>query len=126
VQKNARLNFASLSNPRVPALVWVIPLSLELVWRSKAKKSRSTVFWLRRQSTKFNGVPSSPERRSSRILPGRAEGNAGMISHYMKNASVIAEALSAKGSTILADQPPYFLDEMPEGLKSWEFFGTSF
>lgn len=80
--------------------------------------------WLRRQSTKFNGV-SYPVQ-----LAGMAcfsdEGKAQIkerVAYYMENAKLIREGLQAKGIQVYGGKnAPYIWLETPKPHTSWEFF----
>ena len=80
--------------------------------------------WLRRQTTKFNGVPYIVQRGAEAIFT-----NAGMtqiksnIDYYLQNARVIADRLSELGIWFTGGtDSPYIWLKCPNGLSSWEFF----
>ena len=80
--------------------------------------------WLRRQTTKFNGV-SYPVQRAAQaaLLP---EGMAQCRAHlevYRENARVITETLSAIGIWHIGGiHSPYVWMQCPHGMTSWDFF----
>ncbi|MBO4675730.1 MAG: LL-diaminopimelate aminotransferase [Elusimicrobiaceae bacterium] len=80
--------------------------------------------WLRRQTTKFNGVPYIVQRGAEAVYS--AEGQIqirAVISQYMKNARIILEALQAIGIRAFGGKnAPYIWLKTPGGLKSWDFF----
>lgn len=80
--------------------------------------------WLRRQSTKFNGVPYIVQRGAAAVYSpdGRREVRA-LIDYYMENARVIREGLEATGLTVYGGRnAPYLWVRTPPGLTSWDFF----
>jgi LL-diaminopimelate aminotransferase len=80
--------------------------------------------WLRRQSTKFNGVPYIVQRGAAAVYT--AEGRRqvqGLIDFYMDNARIIREGLEAVGLTVHGGRnAPYLWVKCPRGLSSWDFF----
>lgn len=82
--------------------------------------------WLRRQTTKYNGVPYIVQRAAAAVFTdaGRqATGEA--IEYYRANAAVIAAALDEAGVWYCGGKnSPYIWMECPGGMKSWDFFDT--
>lgn len=80
--------------------------------------------WLRRQTTKFNGVPYIIQKGAQAVFsPEGQEETKTMISVYRKNAEVISQALSQKEILFFGGlHSPYIWMKCPEGLSSWEFF----
>lgn len=80
--------------------------------------------WLRRQTTKFNGVPYIVQRGAEAALTseGRKQCQEN-LAYYKENARIIAEGLAAKGIKYYGGgNSPYIWMECPNGMKSWEFF----
>lgn len=80
--------------------------------------------WLRRQTTKFNGVPYIVQRGAEAVFSpeGQAEINEA-ISYYRENAKVIADTLDEKGIWYTGGKhSPYIWLKCPNGMDSWEFF----
>ncbi|MDR2634682.1 MAG: LL-diaminopimelate aminotransferase [Clostridiales bacterium] len=80
--------------------------------------------WLRRQSTKFNGVSYMVQRAAEAVFTekSRAEISA-VINYYMENARTISAALTAKKIWHTGGKnSPYIWLECPGGMQSWEFF----
>ena len=80
--------------------------------------------WLRRQTTKFNGVPYIVQKGAEAVFSeeGQKEIQAN-ISYYKENAKIITDALDKleiwyTGGT----NSPYIWLKCPNGMKSWEFF----
>ena len=80
--------------------------------------------WLRRQTTKFNGVPYIVQRGAAAALT--AEGQAQCrenIAYYLENARVMSETLSRLGIWFTGgENSPYIWMRCPNGMGSWEFF----
>ena len=80
--------------------------------------------WLRRQSTKFNGVPYIVQRGAGAVFTG--EGLAqikGDIAYYLENARIIADALNELGIWFTGGRnSPYIWLKCPDNMLSWEFF----
>lgn len=96
----------------------VIPHDL----KSGDKELRS--MWLRRQTTKFNGVSYIIQRGAEAVFS-----NAGReqikesIDYYRENARIITDALDECGYTYFGGKnSPYVWLKCPAGLESWEFF----
>lgn len=80
--------------------------------------------WNRRMSTKFNGVPYIVQRGAEALYTetGKAQ-VAGLISHYMGNASLLREAALDAGLKVWGGvNAPYLWVRTPEGVSSWEMF----
>ena len=80
--------------------------------------------WNRRFSTKFNGVSYITQRAAEALYSeaGQAE-VAGLIKHYMGNASILVEAAKACGlETFGGANAPYIWVRGPLGRTSWEIF----
>jgi len=80
--------------------------------------------WLRRQTTKFNGVPYIIQRGAAAVFT--EEGMAQIkrdVSYYLENAGIIADTLAECGIWFTGGQhSPYLWLKCPNGLSSWEFF----
>lgn len=80
--------------------------------------------WLRRQTTKFNGVPYVVQRGAAAVFTesGMAEIQHN-LDYYRKNAKVIADALDECGVWYCGGKnSPYIWLRCPGSMKSWEFF----
>jgi LL-diaminopimelate aminotransferase len=81
-------------------------------------------FWLRRQTTKFNGVSYPIQAGAAAIYSeaGRSQIRE-VIRYYMTNAALIRQGLQASGFTIYGGvNAPYIWLKTPGSLTSWEFF----
>jgi LL-diaminopimelate aminotransferase len=80
--------------------------------------------WVRRQSTKFNGVAYVIQRAaaSTYTVEGRQQVK-GLVDHYMNNARIIREGLETAGLTVYGGRnAPYIWVKTPGKLSSWDFF----
>lgn len=80
--------------------------------------------WLRRQTTKFNGVPYIIQKGAAAVFSEQGQKEIKEnIEYYMANARVIAEAMKEKGIEYFGgDNSPYIWLKCPNNMKSWEFF----
>lgn len=80
--------------------------------------------WLRRQTTKFNGVPYIVQRGAEAVFTD--DGLAQIkdnIDYYLQNARSIANTLTELGIWFTGGQnSPYIWLKCPNGMLSWEFF----
>lgn len=80
--------------------------------------------WLRRQTTKFNGVPYIVQRGAEAVFT--AEGMAqcrANIAHYRENAQIMGTAFDKMGLTYGGGvHSPYLWLHCPDGMTSWEYF----
>ena len=96
----------------------VVPEELERDGRSLHQ------MWLRRQTTKFNGVPYIVQRGAAAVFTesGMAEIQHN-LDYYRQNAKVIAKALDEAGVWYCGGKnSPYLWMKCPGGMTSWEFF----
>ncbi len=80
--------------------------------------------WLRRQTTKFNGVPYIVQRAAEAVFTpeGRAQIKEN-IDYYKQNAQIIADTMDEVGIKYFGGvNSPYIWLECPGGMRSWEFF----
>ena len=80
--------------------------------------------WLRRQTTKFNGVPYIVQRGAEAVFSEvgikQCREN---IAYYMENARIIKEGFEKIGVTCYGGvNSPYIWLQCPNGMSSWEFF----
>jgi LL-diaminopimelate aminotransferase len=80
--------------------------------------------WVRRQSTKFNGVAYVIQRgAAATYTPEGRKQVAALVDYYMENARIIRQGLEATGLTVFgAQNAPYIWVKTPAGLDSWGFF----
>ena len=81
-------------------------------------------FWLRRQTTKFNGVSYIIQKGAAAVFT--AEGKKQIyenINYYKENAKTITDTLDRLGIWYCGGKhSPYIWLKCPENLGSWEFF----
>lgn len=101
----------------------VVPKALEIS-DGKGGKTSLNALWLRRQTTKFNGVPYIVQRGAEAVYsPEGVEQTREVIAGYKENARVILDALKNAGITAYGGQnAPYVWLKTPAGLDSWSFF----
>ena len=96
----------------------VVPFAIEQEGQSLNK------MWLRRQTTKFNGVPYIVQRGAEAVFT--EEGMKEIqhnLDYYRNNAAVIASALDEAGVWYCGGKnSPYVWMRCPAGMKSWDFF----
>jgi len=80
--------------------------------------------WHRRFTTKFNGVSYITQRGAAALYSeqGKAEVQA-LIQHYIGNAAILREAVTAAGLTVYGgSNAPYLWIKGPAGETSWQTF----
>ena len=80
--------------------------------------------WLRRQTTKFNGVSYIVQKGAAAVFtPEGLMQIKENISYYMENARMIAEALTQMDIYFTGGKnSPYIWLQCPEGMASWDYF----
>ena len=81
-------------------------------------------FWLRRQTTKFNGVPYIVQRGAEAVFSDEGQKEIKEnIDYYKENAKIISETLTRCGIYYTGGKhSPYIWLKCPNNMKSWEFF----
>lgn len=80
--------------------------------------------WLRRQTTKFNGVPYIVQKGAAAVFTpeGKAQIKAN-IDYYRENAKTITDTMDALGIWYTGGKnSPYIWLKCPNNMGSWEFF----
>ena len=80
--------------------------------------------WLRRTTTKFNGVPYIVQRGAEALFTpeGKAQVQA-LIEHYMGNARILGAGAKTAGLTVFGGvNAPYIWVKTPAGFGSWQVF----
>lgn len=80
--------------------------------------------WLRRQSTKFNGVSYIIQCGANAVFtPEGQKGVKENIAYYQENAKILMQALDECGIKYFGGKnSPYIWLKCPNGMGSWEFF----
>lgn len=96
----------------------VVPKSL------KRQDTMLNKLWLRRQTTKFNGVPYIVQRAAEAVFS--QEGQIQIknnLQYYSENAKIISDTMDKKGIWYTGGKhSPYIWLKCPNNMKSWEFF----
>lgn len=96
----------------------VVPFELEFDDMSLNK------MWLRRQTTKFNGVPYIVQRGAEAVFSEQGQKEIKEnIDYYKKNAKIIADTLTKHNVWFTGGvHSPYIWLKCPNNMTSWEFF----
>ncbi|MBQ8885120.1 MAG: LL-diaminopimelate aminotransferase [Clostridia bacterium] len=96
----------------------VVPEALEFSGMSLRK------MWLRRQTTKFNGVSYIVQKGAAAVFTPEGEKQiAENLAYYRENAKIIADCMDECGVFYTGGKnSPYIWLECPKGMTSWEFF----
>lgn len=80
--------------------------------------------WVRRQTTKFNGVPYIVQRGAEAVFTEKGQEEIRTnINYYKRNAKIISDTLKELGIWHVGGKhSPYIWLKCPNGMKSWEFF----
>jgi len=80
--------------------------------------------WMRRQSTKFNGVPYIVQRAAEAIYSKQGQQEIkSILNYYMTNANIIRTELENLGLKVFGGiNAPYIWLTTPNNMSSWEFF----
>ncbi|MDR3287860.1 MAG: LL-diaminopimelate aminotransferase [Peptococcaceae bacterium] len=101
----------------------VVPKEVK-VYDSQGRAHSLNSFWLRRQTTKFNGVSYPVQAAAAAIYTEAGKKQVReTIAYYMENARLIREGLTREGYTVFGGvNAPYIWLQTPDRLKSWDFF----
>ncbi|MEG1727881.1 MAG: LL-diaminopimelate aminotransferase [Acidaminococcaceae bacterium] len=80
--------------------------------------------WLRRQTTKFNGVPYIIQRGAEAVFSAAGQKECGeMLAFYRENARIMMDTLTKKGIKFYGGvHSPYLWLQCPQQMDSWSFF----
>ncbi|HIQ88745.1 TPA: LL-diaminopimelate aminotransferase [Candidatus Galligastranaerophilus faecipullorum] len=81
-------------------------------------------FWLRRQTTKFNGVPYIVQRGAEAVFSKQGQNEIREnINYYKENAKLISQTLKECDIWhVGGEHSPYIWLKCPDNMTSWEFF----
>jgi LL-diaminopimelate aminotransferase len=101
----------------------IVPKEL-MVYDSKGEAHSLNSLWLRRQTTKFNGVSYPVQAGAAAVFsPEGKKQVREAIDYYMENARIIREGLEKAGYTVFGGvNAPYIWLKTPDNMGSWEFF----
>jgi LL-diaminopimelate aminotransferase len=95
-----------------------------MVYDSKGKAHSLNPLWLRRQTTKFNGVSYPVQAGAAAVFSEEGKKQVKeMINYYMENARIIREGLEKAGYKVFGGvNAPYIWLKTPDNMGSWDFF----
>ena len=101
----------------------VVPKSVQVYDEAGLAHSLNTL-WLRRQTTKFNGVPYIIQRGAEAVYTPQGQAQIRKtIALYHQNAQIILQALTKAGITAFGgENAPYIWLKTPGGISSWDLF----
>jgi len=101
----------------------VVPKALLASTASDERKPLHPL-WLRRHTTKFNGVSYIVQRGAEALYSPEGQAQvAALIAHYMGNARLLREAVSSVGLRVYGgENAPYIWVSTPAGTTSWQMF----
>lgn len=101
----------------------VVPKSLK-AWTSGGEQLPLHPLWLRRMTTKFNGVPYIVQRAAEALYSPEGKSQVQeLIQHYLGNAAVLVAGARAAGFTVFGGvNAPYIWTATPAGITSWQAF----
>ncbi len=95
-----------------------------MLYDSKGEAHSLNRLWLRRQTTKFNGVSYPVQAGAAAIFSeeGKKQVKA-TIDYYMENARIIRDGIQKAGYRVFGGvNAPYIWLKTPDGMGSWDFF----
>jgi len=101
----------------------IVPKEL-MVYDSNGMAHSLNTLWLRRQSTKFNGVSYPVQAGATAIFSEEGKRQVKeMINYYMENARIIKDGLEKAGYKVFGGvNAPYIWLKTPDDISSWDFF----
>lgn len=101
----------------------VIPNEL-VGYDSKGNEYPVKPMWMRRHSTKFNGVSYPVQKAAAAVYTEEGKKEVGeVIKYYLENARIMKEALTSAGFNVFGGvNAPYVWVKTKNGMTSWDFF----
>ena len=101
----------------------VVPKEV-MVYDSKGEAHNLNKLWLRRQTTKFNGVSYPVQAAAAAIYTEEGKKQVKeTIDYYMENARIIRAGIEKAGYKVFGGvNAPYIWLKCPDGMGSWDFF----
>lgn len=95
-----------------------------MVYDSQGKAHGLNKLWLRRQTTKFNGVSYPVQAAAAAVFTDEGQRQIKeTIRYYMENARIIREGLQQAGYKVFGGvNAPYIWLKTPGNMGSWDFF----
>lgn len=101
----------------------VVPKNL-LARTASGERKPLHPLWLRRTTTKFNGVPYIVQRAAEALYTddGKAQVRS-LVEHYLGNARILVQGAKAAGLKVFGGvNAPYIWVQTPAGVTSWQAF----
>jgi len=110
-------------SPASVARFTVVPKSLNAQTKSGEFQPLHPL-WLRRMTTKFNGVSYITQRAAEALYSPKARRRwQALIGHYLGNAKVLREGAKKAGLKVFGGvNAPYIWVRAPKGVTSWQAF----
>lgn len=101
----------------------VIPEEL-MAYDSQGNAHQVKKLWLRRHTTKFNGVSYPVQKAAAAVYTEEGQKEVKqVIAYYMENARIMREGLADAGFTVYGgENAPYIWVKTKNNVRSWEFF----
>jgi LL-diaminopimelate aminotransferase len=101
----------------------VVPRTLKAI-TSRGDQQPLHPLWLRRMTTKFNGVSYLVQRGAEALYsPEGKKQVRSLIEHYLGNAKVLVAGAKAAGLSVYGGvHAPYIWVQTPNGISSWQAF----
>lgn len=101
----------------------IVPKEVK-VYDSNGKAHSLNPLWLRRQTTKFNGVSYPVQAGAAAVFSEEGKKQVKeTIDYYMENARIIREGLTKAGYQVFGGvNAPYIWLKTPGNIESWDFF----
>jgi len=101
----------------------IVPKEL-VAYDSQGRGHSVNKLWLRRQTTKFNGVSYPVQVAAAAVYSEQGKKQIkGTIDYYMANAKIIREGLQEAGFKVYGGvNSPYIWMKTPNNMSSWDFF----
>lgn len=95
-----------------------------IVYDSNDKAHSLNTLWLRRQTTKFNGVSYPVQAGAAAVFSEEGKKQVKeMTNYYMENARIIREGMEKAGYKVFGGvNAPYIWLKTPNNMGSWDFF----
>lgn len=95
-----------------------------MVYDTKGEAHSLNSLWLRRQTTKFNGVSYPVQAAAAAVFTEAGQKQVKeTIDYYMENARIIRDGLQKAGYKVFGGiNAPYIWMKTPDNMGSWEFF----
>jgi LL-diaminopimelate aminotransferase len=125
--KNVAIEFRSFSKTAgftgTRCAFTVIPNDV-VAYDSKGAAHPVKPLWMRRHTTKFNGVSYPVQKAAAAIYTEKGSKEIkNIINYYLENARIMRESLKELGYTVFGGvNAPYVWVKTKNGLTSWEFF----